>query len=94
MPDKSNDPPDCDGPQPDKFYNVRAVAEKLGLSERHVWRMIAGGVLRPNDFGGATRISGQQLIDLKRRTTRPQPKKSKKTPAPKKSKKDEDNQYD
>ncbi len=73
MTSSSDEPPSpADGaPQPDQYYSIPTVAKLLCVSERHVWRMVAGGALRARDLGGATRISGSDLIELQRRSLRP-----------------------
>ena len=47
------DPP----PRRRKFLTIPQFAEKLGLSERKVWREIEEGRIKVHRFGNSTRIS-------------------------------------
>jgi len=51
-----------------RFLTVDQVADELGLSTRSVWRLIATKELVPNHFGGAVRISRDELEDYVRRS--------------------------
>lgn len=48
-------------PAPAPLRSIRAVAEFLGVSERTVRRLIAGGELKAHRIGGSLRISEADL---------------------------------
>lgn len=43
------------------MYRVKAVAARLGVSERHVWRLIKGGKLAHYKMGRRVVVSDEQL---------------------------------
>jgi excisionase family DNA binding protein len=50
-------PDDC------RFFRIRAVAEMLGISEGHTYRIIASDALQAHRFGRATRVSLAAIRD-------------------------------
>ena len=63
-----NDPPKKPASKKKTFLTVPEVADELGISERHVWRLIEEKELKAHHFGGATRISRDDLDDYIRRS--------------------------
>ncbi len=50
--------------EPARLLDVGAVAEMLGVSSRHVYRLADGGKMpRPIKLGGAVRWSRQTVVD-------------------------------
>jgi excisionase family DNA binding protein len=54
-------------PRRKRFLKIPSVAEELDCSERKVWREIESGNLKAHYFGGATRVSSDDLEDYIRR---------------------------
>lgn len=54
-----------------RFLKIPSVAEELDCSERKVWREIESGSLKAHYFGGATRISRDDLDEYIRRSRNP-----------------------
>jgi excisionase family DNA binding protein len=48
------------------YFTVRDIAERWGMSPRHVRREIAAGRLRTHVFGRALRISAADLLEYER----------------------------
>jgi excisionase family DNA binding protein len=49
-------------PPSSQLWSIREAAERLGVSERYVWQLIADGVLRKVKLGRRTMVRDDDLI--------------------------------
>ncbi len=50
------------GFQPDRLINIQTLAELLGVSRRHIYRLVdAGKIPRPVKLGGVVRWNGTDI---------------------------------
>lgn len=52
------------------MFRVKQVAERLTLSASKIYEMIESGELPHHRFGGAIRVSEEQIVDYMNRTKR------------------------
>jgi excisionase family DNA binding protein len=53
------------------LYPVPEAAERIGISERQLWRLIAAGEIEVHKVGARTLVSPEAIAELKARTLVP-----------------------